>query len=95
MLRHIGSVHSYEPGFQITCGVEGCARTYSNFRSFQKHLTRQHKAVLESDATEDTDTVIDVDLEETSQQDDQENTNLNSEKPSLKYSVISTKRSIE
>ncbi len=67
VLRHIGSVHSL-----VSKSLDGCARTYSNFRSFQKHLTRQHEAVLESDATEDTDTAIDVDLEETSQQDDQE-----------------------
>ncbi len=44
---------------------------------------------MESDATEDTDTAIDVDLEETSQQDDQEITTSdpNTEKPSLKRST--------
>ena len=40
VLRHIGSVHSFEPGFLITCGVSGCARTYHNFRSFQKHVSK-------------------------------------------------------
>ena len=46
VLRHIGSVHSFEPGFQVTCGIEGCTRTYSNFRSFQKHLARNHETAL-------------------------------------------------
>ena len=53
VVRHIGSVHSFEPGFQITCGVNGCARTYTNFRSFQKHLTRQHQAAFEKNTTDD------------------------------------------
>lgn len=47
VLRHIGAVHSFEPGFSITCGVRGCARTYKNFRSFRKHLLRQHEADME------------------------------------------------
>ena len=44
VLRHIGAVHSFEPGFSITCGVGGCARSYTNYRSFRKHLLRQHEA---------------------------------------------------
>ena len=47
VLRHIGAVHSFEPGFSITCGVGGCARTYKNYRSFRKHLLRQHEADME------------------------------------------------
>ena len=42
VLRHIGSVHSYEPDFKVTCGIGGCPRTYVNFRSFQKHIRRMH-----------------------------------------------------
>ena len=47
MLHHIGAVHSFEPDFNITYGVRGCARTYKNFRSFRKHLLRQHEADME------------------------------------------------
>ena len=43
-------MHSFEPGFQITCG---CARTYTNFRTFQKHLIRQHQAAFEKNTTDD------------------------------------------
>ena len=33
----------------MICGVEGCARTYRNFRSFQKHLNKRHQAALDTD----------------------------------------------
>ena len=42
VLKHIGSVHSCEPNFHITCGVEGCPRTYRSYRSFRHHLTNKH-----------------------------------------------------
>ncbi len=53
VLRHIGAVHSFDPGFSITCGVEECARTYHNFKSFQRHLQRRHKAVIDNVSEED------------------------------------------
>lgn len=46
VMRHIGSVHSHEPYFKVTCGIGECPRTYVNFRSFQKHIRRVHVAVL-------------------------------------------------
>ena len=46
VMRHIGSVHSHEPYFKVTCGISGCPRTYVNFRSFQKHIRRVHVAEL-------------------------------------------------
>ena len=46
VMRHIGSVHSFEPGFNVTCGISGCARSYQNFRSFQRHIARRHSAAL-------------------------------------------------
>lgn len=51
VLQHIGSVHSFEPGFKVTCGISGCSRTYGNFRSFQKHIRRRHVAVLDESET--------------------------------------------
>ena len=50
VLRHIGSVHSHEADFKLTCGIDGCPRTYSNFRSFQKHIRRVHVAALDENA---------------------------------------------
>ncbi len=45
VLRHIGSVHSCEPSFHITCGIDGCPRTYRSYRSFRRHLRTNHVEV--------------------------------------------------
>lgn len=50
MLRHIGSIHAYEHGFHITCGVQGCPRSYSNHHSYKKHMYKKHRDVLEVDS---------------------------------------------
>ena len=50
VVRHIGSVHSHEPGFSISCGIKDCprrsTRPYNNFASYKKHLYRHHPDVL-------------------------------------------------
>ena len=52
VLRHIGSVHSFEPNFYITCGIDECPRTYSSYRSFRKHMLKSHMNTLEEESTE-------------------------------------------
>ena len=52
-MRHVGSVHSFEPDFKITCGIGGCARQYRNFRSFKKHIHRRHAFVLDESRVDD------------------------------------------
>lgn len=49
VLRHIGSVHAHECNFHITCGVQGCPRSYSNYHSYKKHWYKKHRDVLELD----------------------------------------------
>ena len=39
---HIHRVHSNQPRFRISCGVNGCQATYTNFRCFKDHLRRKH-----------------------------------------------------
>ena len=34
VVRHIGLVHSQEPGFRVTCGICGCAPSYNNIVSY-------------------------------------------------------------
>lgn len=46
VLRHIGTVHSHQPGFRVVCGIRGCPRTYNNYWSFRKHLRRKHEDTL-------------------------------------------------
>lgn len=38
----LGAVHRCEANFHITCGIDGCVRTYHNYYSFRKHLLRSH-----------------------------------------------------
>ena len=46
LLRHIGRVHASSDGFSMQCGVDGCKRTYKNFRKFKEHLKSAHKEYL-------------------------------------------------
>ena len=51
VIRHIGSVRSQEPRFNVTCGIEGCprtSRTYTSYRSFRRHLMEKHQQVMEN-----------------------------------------------
>lgn len=45
-LKHIKNRHSFDPGFQIHCGISGCAKTYYVYSSFRVHLYRCHKNML-------------------------------------------------
>ena len=46
VIRHLGAVHSHE---SITCGLEGCPRSYANFHSYKKHMYKNHRDILEVD----------------------------------------------
>ena len=50
VVRHIGSVHAWEPRFKITCGIEGCIRTYTSYRRYREHITNKHGDLLIDDA---------------------------------------------
>ena len=49
VVRHIGSVHAWEPRFRITCGIEGCIRTYTSYRRYREHITNKHGDLLIDD----------------------------------------------
>ena len=42
LLTHIKYGHSFEPGFSVCCGIDGCATSYKNFASYERHLSRKH-----------------------------------------------------
>lgn len=42
ILKHIGRVHANCAGFQITCGVDACEKSFKNFRRFKDHLKKVH-----------------------------------------------------
>lgn len=69
VLRHIGSVHSFEPNFHVSCGINDCPRTYENYHSFRKHLNRHHPECLKpssssTGSSEDINHLIHVDGEQ-------------------------------
>ena len=47
LLRHLSSVHSYDARFNLTCGIEGCPRIYTNFHSYKSHVYRKHREVVD------------------------------------------------
>ena len=49
VIRHIGSVHAWEPRFRVTCGIEGCVRTYTSYRRYREHIIHKHGELLRDD----------------------------------------------
>ena len=49
VLRHIGSIHRFDPGLSIRCGIKACPETYTNFESFRSHVYRKHRDILHLD----------------------------------------------
>ena len=49
VIRHIGSVHAWEPRFRITCGIEGCVRAYTSYRRYREHIIHKHGELLRDD----------------------------------------------
>ena len=45
-MRHIGSVHAWEPRFRLTCGIEGCMRKYKSYRCYRDHTFSKHSELL-------------------------------------------------
>ena len=43
-LTHLRLIHSNEAGFQITCGIQGCPRTYVNFHTYRNHVYSIHSS---------------------------------------------------
>ena len=42
-MKHVSRVHSHSSGFSITCGIQGCLRSYTNYTSWSKHIHKKHK----------------------------------------------------
>ena len=43
VLCHLRAVHSSDPGFNVCCGIGGCAATLKSFRSLYQHIYRKHQ----------------------------------------------------
>ena len=42
LIQHIGQVHSKSSDFHLTCGVDNCQTTYTNFAAFKRYLRKKH-----------------------------------------------------
>ena len=41
-VKHIQVFHSHQPHFLLTCGIQGCVRTFKNFGTFRNHVSAKH-----------------------------------------------------
>ena len=42
LLRHLAVVHSTQPGFFFSCGLNGCHRTFRNITTYRHHVYARH-----------------------------------------------------
>ena len=70
-LKHVKLLHSHQPGFNITCRINGCIRSFKNFRTFQDHVSAFHRGPGTEDGDnrvvdnrEDGDGEVDCDCDE-------------------------------
>ena len=47
---HLRSAHSSDPSFYVTCGIDGCKKTYSKFSALNTHVYRHHKERMQEKA---------------------------------------------
>ena len=43
LLKHVKLFHAHQSRFQIVCGIGGCERTYTKFRSYEVHVSSIHR----------------------------------------------------
>lgn len=41
-VKHLRLFHAHRPDFKVTCGINGCLRSYSNLGSFKHHISFVH-----------------------------------------------------
>lgn len=46
VLSHLRAVHSSDPHFRVTCGLDGCLTTSSSFSALYSHIYRHHPGIV-------------------------------------------------
>lgn len=46
VISHIHIVHSSDPDFLVTCGLDGCATTSKSFAALYSHIYRNHPNII-------------------------------------------------
>ena len=52
LTRHLKNYHENRPNFVVQCNVDGCKSCYKRVDSFTKHVSRQHKSIVQNDDSE-------------------------------------------
>ena len=73
LIKHIELFHSHEPSFRITCGIDGCLRSFHNFKVFRNHTYASHGA-NSARARQNSEHAVDSDHDEDSIEDSEGNT---------------------
>lgn len=42
LLKHLTTAHSGRPGFNLSCGLNGCLRTFGNITTYKHHVYAAH-----------------------------------------------------
>ena len=74
-LSHLRLIHASEAGFQMSCGLQGCQRTFNNFFTYRNHVYSMHD-FSGLDSAQD---IASVDMETTTYSTDFDSTNLETE----------------
>ena len=66
VISHFRRVHREDPNFFVTCGINGCRRTYKKFYGYRSHVHRVHRGFLRvaRDVKQPQDLVQDIEPEE-------------------------------
>ena len=60
LLFHIAKVHANSPDFHLSCGIDYCAITFTNFQAFRRHLRKKHRSVAIEEETSADDDLSDI-----------------------------------
>ena len=41
-VNHLRLFHCHQPNFKVTCGIDGCVRTFTNIGTFKNHISLVH-----------------------------------------------------
>lgn len=45
-ISHLRLVHSQDPSFHVSCGIDGCTDVFRAFSSYNSHVYRRHRVAL-------------------------------------------------
>ena len=50
-LKHLQLFHAHQPRFKVICGIGGCARSFTNIKTFRNHIYSVHNVSVQEQRT--------------------------------------------